>query len=658
MKISQLTRLATAALLLIVIFLSGSVIWSLNRLDTAFSASTYHQNYQTQIQDLIGKPIHTYLLSGDATLLTSISNNIHSVIEHTTQSRNLPEEVRANTIAILEQISTTTLSGLRAAGKLTDPQALLINNERELMGELNRAVEYTLSASNADPALRRQYLQLVTQLQQSLVELGHTRQNYFADDNADTLATLNHYHNQLSEHAITLNTLPRLGVYSDNNDHGDDLASLMGWEKDTESNDQEDKGDVIVDEINSLIKRYPKELQSAQKFITQKITAERTTQLLLNDLEQQLARYAKQVNKHYATIQRDVYVLLAICVSLIILTGLLMTMLKHRLSRILIDTASYIDKLSKGDLSCEFALKSNITEVRSLNMSVNALHNYFNHLIAQIRKETQHLSSLEHQITQGATHLESIVSKQQESTECIVVQMTQLESSYHQVAENAAHTSHATSDAQSLANESADYMVKTSRSISELSLEVEQTAKALELLKEDALEIESALEVIQGFAEQTNLLALNAAIEAARAGEAGRGFAVVADEVRNLASRTNNSAIKIKHITDKLNQATAGTTARMSKQLIAAENTVKSAQAAQKTIESVRASIENVHSMSSLIAAATEQQTSTTKEISYTVTEAADLSRNSSEEADNNQKYAGELSKISTGLNALVEQFN
>ncbi|MDI3325938.1 methyl-accepting chemotaxis protein [Pontibacterium granulatum] len=658
MKISQLTRLATAALLLIVIFLSGSVIWSLNRLDSAFSASTYHQNYQNQIQELIGKPIHTYLLSGDATLLTTISDNVNTVIERTTQSSNLPERMRTNTVAILEQINTTTLSELRAAGKLADPQALLINNERELMGELNRAVEYTESASNADPDLCRQYLQLVTKLQQALVSLGHTRQNYFTDDNADTLATLNHYHKQLGDSAKTLRALPRLGVYSESADDGDDLASLMGWEKNDEEDDREDKGDAIIDEINSLINRYPKELKNAQKFINQKATAERSTQLLLNDLEQELARYAKQVNHQYAAIQRDVYVLLAICVALIILTGLLMTMLKHRLSRILIDTASYIDKLSRGDLSSEFALKSNITEVQSLNRSVNALHGYFNHLIAQIRKETQHLSSLENQITRGATHLESIVSKQQETTERVVVQMTQLESSYHQVAENAAQTSHATSDAQSLANESADYMVKTSDSINELSQEVAETAKALELLKEDAREIESALEVIQGFAEQTNLLALNAAIEAARAGEAGRGFAVVADEVRNLASRTNNSAADIKQITDKLNQATAVTTSRMSKQLKAAENTVESAQAAQKTIESVRASIENVHNMSSMIAAATEEQTSSTTEISNAVTEAASLSRSSSEEADNNQKYAGELSTISTGLNSLVEQFN
>lgn len=658
MKISQLTRLATAALLLIVIFLSGSVIWSLNRLNSAFTASAYHQNHKNQIQELIGKPIHSYLLSGDATLLTAISDNINTVIERTTQSYNLPEQMRINTVGILEQINSTTLSELRAAGKLADPQTLLINNERELMGELKRVAEYTESAPNADPVLHRKYLQLVTQSQQALVSLSHIRQNYFSDANAATLATLNHYHTQLSNNAEAFRALPRLGVYSKNTNEGGDLDALMGWENDDEEADREDKGDAIIDEINSLIQRYPKELQNAQKFISQKTTAERATQRLLNNLEQELGRYAEQVNKHYAAIQRDVYVLLAICVTLIILTGLLMTMLKHRLSRILIDTVYYIDKLSKGDLSSQFILKSKIAEAQSLNGSVNALHSYFNHLIAQIRKETQHLSSLENQITQGATHLESIVSKQQQTTERVVVQMTQLENSYQQVAQSAAQTSHATSDAQSLANESANYMVKTNDSINELSQEVEETAKALELLKEDAHEIESALEVIQGFAEQTNLLALNAAIEAARAGEAGRGFAVVADEVRNLASRTNNSAVEIKQITDKLNHATEITTARMSRQLTAAENTVESAQAAQKTIELVRSSIENVHNMSSLIAAATEEQTNSTTEISNAVTEAADLSRNSSKEADNNQKYAGELSKISSGLNSLVEQFN
>ncbi|MCO4757331.1 MAG: methyl-accepting chemotaxis protein [Oceanospirillaceae bacterium] len=658
MKISQLTRLATLALLFIVIFLSGSVIWSLNRLHDAFSASAYYQNYQREVRELIGKPIHTYLLNGNATLLTTISDNISTVIDSTSQNTHLPTEMRNETVALLDKLSSTTLSELRAAGKLADPQELLINNERELMGELTRATEYTESANLAAPQQRQQYLTLITQLQRSLVSLSHTRQSYFTDGSNDKLDTLTHHQSELNQTSITLHALPRLGVYSEERAGEDDLASLMGWQQDEEANDREDKGDAIVDEIRSLIKRYPKEMNNAQKFIAQKQRAEHTTQLLLNELEQGLSRYAEEVNQQYAAIQRDVYVLLVICVTLIVLTGLLMTMLKHRLSHILIETSHYIDKLSKGDLSSEFNLRSSISEVKSLHSSVNSLHSYFTHLITQIRSETQHLSSLEHQISQGSIHLESIVSKQLSSTERVAVQMTQLEGSYQHVAKNAAQTNHATSDAQSLANQSADYMVKTSDSIHSLTGEVKETAQALELLKQDAREIESALEVIQGFAEQTNLLALNAAIEAARAGEAGRGFAVVADEVRNLASRTSSSAIEIKLITDKLNQATATTTERMNKQLNAAAITIESAQNAQSTIESVRESIENVHNMNSLIAAATEEQTRSTTEISNAVTDAADLSKSSSQEADNNQKYASELSKISSSLNALVRQFN
>lgn len=658
MKISQLTRLATLALLFIVIFLSGSVIWSLNRLHDAFSASAYYQNYQREVRELIGKPIHTYLLNGNATLLTTISENISTVIDSTSQNIHLPTEMRNETVAVLDKLSSTTLSELRAAGKLADPQELLINNERELMGELARATEYTESANLATPQYRQQYLTLITQLQRSLIALSHTRQSYFTDDSNDKLDTLKHYQSELNKTSLTLHGLPRLGVYSQESDGGDDLASLMGWQQDEEANDQEDKGDAIIDEIRSLVKRYPKELNNAQKFIAQKQQAEHTTQQHLNELEQGLSRYAEAVNQRYAAIQRDVYILLAICVTLIVVTGLLMTLLKHRLSRILIETSHYIDKLSKGDLSHEFTLRSNISEVKSLHCSVNALHSYFTHLIAQIRSETQHLSSLEHQISQGSIHLESIVSKQLSSTERVAVQMAQLAGSYQQVAENAVQTSNATSDAQSLANQSADYMLTTSNSIHALTGEVEETAKALEMLKQDAREIESALEVIQGFAEQTNLLALNAAIEAARAGEAGRGFAVVADEVRNLASRTSSSAIEIKLITDKLNQATSTTTERMNKQLDAAAITIESAQYAQNTIESVRESIENVHNMNALIAAATEEQTCSTTEISNAVSDAAGLSKSSSQEADNNQKYASELSKISASLSALVRQFN
>ena len=235
--------------------------------------------------------------------------------------------------------------------------------------------------------------------------------------------------------------------------------------------------------------------------------------------------------------------------------------------------------------------------------------------------------------------------------------MGELEGSYNEVAANAAQTSVATSDAQDLAHQSTDYMVKTSNSIRTLSHEVKETASALALLKQDAKDIESALEVIQGFAEQTNLLALNAAIEAARAGEAGRGFAVVADEVRNLAARTNTSAAEIQAITDKLNQATAVTTERMTQQLQAVTNTEESAEHAQRTIETVRQSIEKAHDMSVLIASATEEQNASTTEISREMAEVAELSQRSSKEADNNQTFARDLSSISRNLNMLVQQF-
>lgn len=657
MKISQLNRIATAALLFIVLFLCGSVIWSLDRLDSAFTTSRYYQTYQDNIKEHIEKPILTYLLTGNATLLTTIHTNLQEIATETETVAALSPIMRGTITQKLSELESSALSELRAAGKLNDPQALLINNERELTGELNRAVEYTLSAEHADANLRYQYLNLTTQLQHTLLALAHIRQNYFLDGNNDSLQTLTHYHQQLSNFAKQLSALPRLGVYSEDAAEGDDLASLMGWEQNDEESDHEDKGDAIINEISSLIKRYPKELQNAQKFIQQKQTAERSAQNLLVQLEQDLARFADEVNHRYSAIQQDVYLLLAICVVLIVLTGLLMSMLKHRLARILIETASYIDNLSKGNLSCGFSLTSRIAEVQSLNSSVNALYNYFHHLITQIRIETDNLTHLENQISHGASHLESIVSSQQTSTEHVVLRMGELESSYHEVAANAAQTSVATSDAQDLAHQSTNYMVKTSNSIRTLSHEVKETASALALLKQDAKDIESALEVIQGFAEQTNLLALNAAIEAARAGEAGRGFAVVADEVRNLAARTNTSAAEIQAITDKLNQATAVTTERMTQQLQAVTNTEESAEHAQRTIETVRQSIERAHDMSVLIASATEEQNASTAEISREMGEVAELSQRSSTEADNNQTFARDLSSISRNLNMLVQQF-
>lgn len=659
MKISQLTRIASGALLFIVILLSASVVWSLQRLDTAFSSSREYQRYKVELRTLIEAPINQYLLSGDTLILSRLEESVQLAKTLTESNPHIPASAVAQ---VLDQLSTThieTLPQLRASGKLNNPQELLINSERQIGASLLALSDYASNAPAIHNSNAAAYFILTNQLQHELAELIHARQGYFEQPDNSATQGITHLLQLLEASLSQLDALPRLGVLVPANNDNSDLERLLGWSQESTQEDieQEDKGDELINELKGLIKRYPKELTNAVSLIQKKADSKQQSQQQLDEIHNTLSQVDKLISDDYDSIQNSVYLLLAICVVLIILTGLTMAVLQHRLASILAQTSRQINALAKGDLASGATIYSRISEVVILNHSLQALQNYFTNLIQQITRETSHLSGLENNIGQGVARLEAIVSRQLASNELIAAQMAELDHSYQAVAKNASETRHATECAQAQAVKSADFITQTERHINDLSDAVDATSGALELLRQDANEIEVALKVIQGFAEQTNLLALNAAIEAARAGEAGRGFAVVADEVRNLATRTNTSAAAVKQITDKLNAATDAAVTQMNAQRETAKRTVDTVREAQRGIHDMQSVIADVHDMSVQIAATTEQQSASTTEINSEVCSAAELSKHSADEAHAHRQHSSALGNISCNLQALVSQF-
>jgi methyl-accepting chemotaxis protein len=197
----------------------------------------------------------------------------------------------------------------------------------------------------------------------------------------------------------------------------------------------------------------------------------------------------------------------------------------------------------------------------------------------------------------------------------------------------------------------------TMKSIEGLSAEINSAASVIGELEKESENIGSVLDVIKGIAEQTNLLALNAAIEAARAGEQGRGFAVVADEVRNLASKTQQSTQEIETMIDRLQSGTGSAVQVMMDSQSRAEDSVNQAANAGISLEAITNAVSQIKDMNTHIAVAAEEQSSVAEEINRNIVNINDISIRTADGAGQTSVASAELARLAANLQSLVGQF-
>ncbi|MEX5529090.1 methyl-accepting chemotaxis protein [Pseudomonas syringae] len=288
--------------------------------------------------------------------------------------------------------------------------------------------------------------------------------------------------------------------------------------------------------------------------------------------------------------------------------------------------------------------------MQHMTVSLRGLIGGIGNGVTQIATAAEQLSAVSEQTSAGVT-------LQKNEVDQVATAMNEMASTVQEVARNTEDASQAAKQASERAAHGSSVVQHATREIGQLAGEVQQLGQAMQRLTEDSGKIGSVIDVIKAVAEQTNLLALNAAIEAARAGEQGRGFAVVADEVRSLAQRTQNSTTEIEALIQALQKGTGAASGLMDASLQRTEGTVVLARQAEQALVEINQSIGTIEQMSQQISAAAEQQSAVTEEINRSVLSVRDIADQSASATEQSAASTVELARLGSDLQSMVARF-
>ena len=315
-----------------------------------------------------------------------------------------------------------------------------------------------------------------------------------------------------------------------------------------------------------------------------------------------------------------------------------------------------LQAIAEGDLTQEISVTSN-DEIGVLQSAMQTTASNLRDVLLMINNMASNLEQSANDMTAISTETRNGIHEQQSSIHQVVTAMTEMSSTVEEVARNANMAADSANSANGQAIEGQEIVDQTTTSISQLASDVDNASTVIVKVQQDSVAIGSVLDVIRGIAEQTNLLALNAAIEAARAGEQGRGFAVVADEVRTLASRTQESTSEIQTMIEKLQAGSKDAVNVMEASRVRAEETVTLANKTGSSLRDITAAVSTINDMNIQIASAVEEQSAVTNDVNRNIVEINTIVDASAEGSERVMQSSETLNNLTIELNSLVGRF-
>ncbi|MEK1835131.1 MAG: methyl-accepting chemotaxis protein [Pseudomonas sp.] len=329
-------------------------------------------------------------------------------------------------------------------------------------------------------------------------------------------------------------------------------------------------------------------------------------------------------------------------------------------------TRSILTPLNRAVLAAETIAGGNLSKVIEVdgNDEPARLLGALSAMQINLRKTIEQIAGSATQLGAAAEELSTVtqeasrgLQQQNNEIEQAATAVNEMTAAVEEVARNAVSTSEASNQSTQAAREGRDRVVETVDAIQTMTHDVQNTALMIEGLATQGRDIGKVLDVIRAIAEQTNLLALNAAIEAARAGEAGRGFAVVADEVRALAHRTAQSTQEIEKMVAGIQNGTGEAVSSMQQSNQRTQSTLEMARAAGIALEQITQSIQLINERNLVIASASEEQAQVSREVDRNLVNIRDLATQSAAGANQTSAATHELSRLAVDLNAMVARF-